>query len=99
MNLHAGCPRCRDKVDTGLAGLEEVKSGEEASAGDALQGQLCEEEPSFLGTAATLVLTAADLLRNEALCAVCAPDQLGQGRSCGPSTCLLAEGTSVCNIG
>lgn len=55
MNLHASCPRHRDKADTGLAGQEEVKSEKEASAGGALRGQLCQEEPSFLGTAATLV--------------------------------------------
>lgn len=51
----------------GLAGREEVKSGEDASAGDASQGQLCREEPSFLAAAATPVPAAADPVRREAL--------------------------------
>lgn len=53
--------------EAGLAGREEVKSGEDASAGDALQGQLCREEPSFLAAAATLVPAATDPVRREAL--------------------------------
>lgn len=40
-SLRVGCPRRGGEADAGLAGQEGVTSGEEASAGDALQGQLC----------------------------------------------------------
>lgn len=66
-----------------------MKSGEDASAGDAVQGQLCREEPSLLAAAATLLLAATDPVRLEALRAAWSGQVLR-------AVCGLA---SICTIG